>query len=136
MRKYNPNKLSKRQIKGIHNSLQKKWIPSLKDRDIDLMNASNCKLCRLYDRGFNPDKLPCSFCPIYLKTGKRVCKNTPWEIIANIYIKIRFSVHCGTTWENTKHKITKRMKLNEIRFLISLLPKKEQKQYITYLPKK
>jgi hypothetical protein len=72
------------------------------------ITSISCKLCDMYV--FED----CGGCPIFKKTGLDDCQETPWE---DIYDNPkRTSPWCEAVEE-------------EIEFLISLLPEKEQRRY-------
>jgi hypothetical protein len=93
-------------IDAIHHAIAK--YDRLAHGFFEWIGAASCKLCQMY--GSND----CVRCPIFKKTRIAYCHGTPWDDI--FFSKKGFSPWCEAVEE-------------EIEFLISLLPEKEQRRY-------
>ena len=70
--------------------------------------ADTCPLCKLnYDS--------CSTCPIALKTTKKLCRETPWQKVANLKVDLSLKLNHETA-ENFRLTV-----LDEISFLVDLV---------------
>lgn len=45
---------------------------------LEIPDADNCALCRIYNNGFNRVNRGCAGCPVMAKTGESVCRSTPF----------------------------------------------------------
>lgn len=112
--------LSKRQIKGIKDSINKKWIPIVLIECGD-KGVNNCPLCELYyNKDYEDDENCCKYCPIKWETGLRYCYSTPYsKFITSSSLDNEF--HSVVTDEPSLEYAYK-----ETLFLINLLPESEQ----------
>jgi len=132
-------KYSKRQLKGLLDSADI-WVEKYEGR-CNTYGRPGCPLCKLYYKN------DCWACPIKLSTGLRFCRGTPYANIPNIYIprgrktwssdreiirdrEIQVSKMYDAIW--WRYYATKKDKLKELQFIISLLPKSYQKRYKKY----
>lgn len=102
-------KYSKRQLKGLIASVDA-WVKKYEGKS-NVYGISGCPLCALYNQHTADDPRSCKGCPIKNNTGFRFCKGTPYDSVL--------------FWIES----TKSDKLKQLRYLISLLPKAEQKRY-------
>jgi len=85
----------------------------------------NCPLCRMFHSEMNRTVLPshcCEGCPVYLKTGKRYCIDTPYTSVHRIRMWVAISeadIGYGKKEERAKEFV--RACEEEIEFLKSLI---------------
>jgi hypothetical protein len=93
-------------IDAIHHAIAK--YDRLAHGFLELIGSCYCKLCQMYRSN------GCVRCPIFKKTRIAYCHGTPW-------IYIDFNAKRTSPWCEAVEE--------EIEFLISLLPKEEQRRY-------
>lgn len=66
------NLITKKGVRLLRRTIDKKWIPIVNEKGVDNGNE-NCHLCR------NFQGQGCSGCPIKRETGRSGCKETPYD---------------------------------------------------------
>jgi hypothetical protein len=105
--------MNKKTLKALHGSI-KKW-KSIVDGSGEDRGAKNCPLCRLF---LNENE--CKGCPVFERTGYACCDETPFR---------EWSEYISSSMENKVFdEESKRLAQNELDFLKSLLPKKQNNE--------
>lgn len=110
--------MDKDALTALKSSIEK-WKKNSRVRDINnaKIGAENCPLCNLY---LNTLK-SCERCPVYSKTGKKYCENTPFDSIDYFSSILDSSEKLNSSQMKEFRKVAKQ----EVKFLESLLPKEE-----------
>jgi len=109
--------MKKETLEALEKSI-KKWEKIVSGKEGDL-GSRNCALCKLFA---TKDKR-CVGCPVYMKTGERLCKKTPYvewlKHHANEHREFSeaYIVKCPTC---------KELAQKELEFLKSLLPETQK----------
>jgi len=112
--------MEKQTVRAIWGSIEK-WVKIIRLEGWD-EQANNCPLCALF---YTKRKNHCLGCPIFLATGARYCRNTPydnWDIHQEGWHPIpnfERSIICPTCLPLAR---------KELAFLQSLLPKREREK--------
>lgn len=111
----------------------RKW-ECIRDQKVNDWGVNNCPLCQLFNNN-NDDKceqIDCVGCPVYEKTKKEDCGDTPYKKFTQwLYksegIPYNFGHYHTALIRNTKLVgELKQLAQDEIDFLISLLPKENE----------
>lgn len=88
---------------------------------------NNCPLCRLFGVSHYAEEINCRGCPVFEKTGKHVCKGTPYYKWINIFDEIdwQYRYREKLIVFNTDLLYAA---LAELEFLKSLLPVPEERK--------
>lgn len=81
------------------------------NKQVNHIGALNCCLCRKYNTGIFyclKQDISCLKCPVYIKTGRQYCEDTPYEIYT-----------ADGLWPNEKSYLV--LAQDEVNFLKSLL---------------
>lgn len=99
------------------------WERMLISFKTDKPTCEQCELCRLFNPPlWVPRPNDCFGCPVYAKTGKQYCNETPYISAAESYRKAERDLR-GTNTEPVKPSTEfKKLARQEIKFLKSLLP--------------
>jgi hypothetical protein len=108
--------MTKKVLNALKGSI-KKWEKIVAGKGVD-EGSSNCPLCRLYG------DWECKGCPVFEKTNKKDCENTPYYKWMLHQSKMHDAWLLVETLE-IQCKICERFAKQELEFLKSLLPKEK-----------
>lgn len=109
--------MNSRALRALKASIEHWGRLAIGDPDETGPGPSSCPLCRLYNNDNTPEEKACLKCPVYKRTHKRWCLETPyidadyeWDktIASNPYDRLEF----------------RQAAMKEMRFLESLLPRR------------
>lgn len=114
--------MEQRALKALKGSIRK-WEKIVAGTGRD-KGGDNCPLCLEFNDRFSQEPV-CEGCPVYEKTGKTLCDNSPYdEWLRLVHAPQRQQNPGGFKVENAKEK---RAAQKELDFLRSLLPIQQEK---------